>query len=352
MIIRIVFIVMCTAVWVLQPSVCVAEFPPPVPNTLHDLTILPAMVKDLSAEERELVDEYRRHYLRVVDLYRNIKMVTEKKHYGRDGMRHRLLTYRSHGAEHLRMDAEWLGEDGNATGQKRVRLARPEGYLIAEREASTAEFTIVGTHPSFDLGAEMVSTYIFQWAPHNVYVQPAHWYFFSNWVHNRFADFRITKVTIEQRGEVELVSFYVSGEGKASGRARDGEFVFERSNGWVVRQYQWGHAQMDSEDDIVRHGSFEYSGSFDGVGLLRKGRYWNTIGPEQREETEREFEVVEIVPGPVPLDEFSPEALGIVRPGRQRVDRTRTLVGLLIGGGLITLYLVLRYRESFTRQTV
>ena len=312
----IVTLFMCTAVWVLQPSVAVAEFPPVVPKTLHDLTILPAMVKDLSPEERELVEEYRRHYLRVVDLYRNIEMVTEKKHYGRHGVRHRLLTYRSHGDEHLRMDAEWLGEDGNPTGRKRVRLARPEGYLIAEREASTAEFTIVGTHPSFDLGAEMVSTYIFQGAPHNVYAQPTHWYLFTDWLYNRLVGFQITKVTIERSADVELVSFYLIGKSKRTGRDRELVVVLDRSNGWVVRQYRWGHPQMDSEDDFVRHGSFEYSGSFDGVGLLRKGRYWNTIGPEQREETEREFEVVEIVPGPVPLDEFSPEALGIVRPGR------------------------------------
>ena len=134
MIMRILCVFLCSPVWVLQTSVSATEFPPTVPKTLRYLTILPAMVKDLSAEERGLVEEYRRHYLRVLDLYRNIKIVAEQKHYRRDGLQYSLLTYWSNGGHHLRMDDESLCP---LVLRSRIRVLRQMRRLSFVRQRRT-----------------------------------------------------------------------------------------------------------------------------------------------------------------------------------------------------------------------
>lgn len=357
MIRRVILVLVLSGSFILLTSLFADQTKPLMPTELDELAIRPSMVDGLTAEQRELVDEYRRQYLEVVRLYRNIKMVAKSKDFilgqtaeSGEPFARSVLTYRSNGGTHLRMDEQWLDGDGTANGRKLVRLARPQGYLAADRPNKASEFTIFETHPSFDEGENAISGYFFQWAPHSVSAQPAHRYLFSNWVDNLFEGYRITKVTVDQEVDAELVSFHVSGKSKLrNGRESEHKFVFDRSKGWVLAAYRLGFAQIASDDEYVRHAEFEYSGTSDGIGLLSGARYWIAVGPQGEEQTEREFEVVEVVPGPVPLREFSPEAIGIGRPGRQRVDRIWTVVGLLIGGGLIALYGFLRRRESLAR---
>jgi hypothetical protein len=331
-----------------------------VPKRLDDLTIRASMVEGLSQEERKLVEEYRRQYLQIVDLYRNVKIVAKRMEHRRirgkkhqepsTSVRHSLLTYRSNGGQYLRMDDKALTSEGVPAGPTTVTIVRPEGYLRAKKDNEGSAFTVFDLMPCFDEGEDVMSGWLFQWAPHTVYAHPAHWYFFTDWLYETADDFRIKRVMLEQRNGAEVVTFHTSGKSKQNGRDVTGLFTFDRSKGWVMTDFRWGWAELNAERDSSRHGSFEYVGSYDGIGLLSRAEYWHEIGPQQRMGAQRRFDVVEIVPGPVPLEEFSPEALGIRDLGLQRSNWTWTVLGLLVGGALIIVYLILRRRESLARK--
>jgi hypothetical protein len=336
------------------------------PKSVSDLSLRAEMVLDLSPEERSLIEEYRVQYTRLVEFYRNIKMVARWKDYvprskaetprlkDQDEAapyRSTKVTYRSNAGDFLRMDFEPLTPDGASTGPVRVRLARPEGFLTATKAPGESSFAIDFLDPSFYEGENLIGGAIFQWSPHSVESQPLHWYFFSDWVHQRFIGFRFTQVTVEQREERELVWFHVAGRAKSNGSELVGGFCFDRSNGWVLREYEWGfHPEKEAHRGFVQHAEFEYSGKLDGIALLNHARYWTDSLWQQKVFLKHEFDIVQIVPGPVPLEEFSPEALGIRHLGRHRSNWTWTVLGLLVGGALIIVYLVLRRRESLARK--
>lgn len=324
------------------------------PKSVGDLSMRSEMVQTLTVDERSLIEEYRIQYIRLVQFYRNTKMTARWKDYtsakaqdSGTAFQYTKVTYRSNAGDNLRMDFEPLTPEGDATGRVQVLLARREGFLTAIKEPGQSSFAITQLIPSFEEGEDRMGNAIFQWAPHSIKRLPAHWYFFSEWAHRIWNDFRITRVTVEQRDERELVWFQVAGRAKSNGSEWVGRFCFDRSNGWVLREYEWGyHPEKEAHRGYVKHAEFEYSGELDGIALLNRARYWTDNLWQKKVFLEHEFDVVQIVPGPVPLEEFSPEALGIRHLGLQRSNWTWTVLGLLVGGALIVVYLVLRRRES------
>jgi hypothetical protein len=311
---------------------------------------------DLPPEEMELLQEYRPYYERLKRFYNNMEMdvihresdsPAYQSEENPEGKRATRLVYRANAGEFFRIDEAQLNiDDESPTGRLVIRLVRPEGFVVVRRNTPDAPLAVTGWSDNRDRGVALLSSYMFQWSPYSMYVMPMESFVFHQ---PAFAEtYKIEEVTAHEDGGERLVTLTVRSIMKRSGNEWQGSFVFYRDRSWALKELSWGYANPTEPSDVVRNTQYEYDGMNGQFPLLKRVEYWQEFGPDRRVGVKEVFEVQGIEPGPVPIEEFSGEALGF-RVGTQRPKLVTNLIGLLIGVFLLALYFILRRRES--RQT-
>ena len=311
----------------------------------------------LSPAERELLVEYATSYERLVSIYDNIYIEAIRRVWetGGNGPRREILTsltYRANGGAFFRMDAVPLNpQDNSPIGKATVNIIRPrEGLVVAERARMGSPFAVTGLTPSGHKG--LWADYYFQEAPYTAFGLDL------KFVVLKRPDFlknpRIEAIVSRSEGTERFVSVDVGGVGIRSGRDWHGHFVFFRDRNWALKEARFGLAKLVAPNDDNHACRCEYQVTDAGVPLLKRAECWFEVGPTRACVSAKRFEVREIIPGPVPEDEFSLAAIGIQLGGDGAAHRISRLIGvlstLLLLLAVVVIWLRFRNRISRTRR--
>jgi len=343
------FVVCSLSFWIFVPLFFLS-----VANQIH--ADLREIASDVSPEELKLLEEYRTQYPKIKECYNNIRMdAVHRTSYFRhlktpgnpEGKEATRLVYRANGGEYFRMDDIDLDRTSELpTGGKLVRLVRPEGYATLHRNTADKPLAIRNLDPRQKEGVTDLSGNIFQWAPFSNYVVSLKWFILRK-PHGFATSYKIEKVETSEAGDAELVTITTHAIMESGDADLTGRFVFFRNKGWVLKEYFWGHIDPpDSGEFYSRKASYEYEGEYNGIGLLKRVDYWEELGPTRRKDRVESFEIVNVEPGPVPLDEFTLEAITLSDVAPQRNNWTTRLYVLLAGVACIAIYVVLRRRSE------
>lgn len=323
----------------------------------------------LGSEELALLNEYEEQYQKLKNFYDNIYLeaistefeprVTSEKNAAEINAPTtcKRLIYRSNGGQYYRMDRSGYSPKRRSLGAMlKVALVRPEGYLSVQRDSSERGFAVSNITPSVDQGLSDLSMYRFQTAPYTMYGLPIEWFLLRE---PRFlSSYQITRVDTHKKGADELVTVEMTGLGKSEGKLNDkskspeykATFVFHRDKMWALKEYSSGPRfpelaiKKDPENEYhTRKGKLQYISTDSPV--LKHVEYWweNGSGMKTGFET---YDIIEAKSGPVPLEEFTLEAISMADVASHRNNWTTRLYVLLAGVACIAAYVFLRRRNE------
>lgn len=279
----------------------------------------PKLAADLPTEEQKsLLAEYRRNYDRQKEFYGNARMVVIRRESNipayrdgknPDGRRTVEFVYRARDGKFLRLDETILDiRDESRRGATTVWGARPEGHLVAKREAPDRPF--VPMTWSLARGE-------FEWAPYFNFVGTAQRQVFER---IQGAKGQVVEINAAQEDGERVATVTVRAifdNGDTSTR-----LVLYRDRAWAVKEATWGDPNLRKPGDSVRRCQCEYKGERDGIPLLTRVVSWMEVGPERRRVNIQEAEIRDLQVGAVAEEEFTLEALGLGSDGQPATSQT------------------------------
>jgi hypothetical protein len=120
---------------------------------------------------------------------------------------------------------------------------------------------------------------------------------------------RLERTTDEQGAALATLHYERHRKVKGKPAASYGWLTFYPDRCWALREHSWG--TKDPNERRIRT-LLDYAGDEEDVPLLKRAEYWDERGPPPRKRSlVQTFEVTELVPGPVPANEFSLAAFGL-----------------------------------------
>ena len=244
----------------------------------------------LSRQEQGLLEEYRADYERLRQCYDNIRMeavrrtsliTANQSEENPEGVRQIRLVYRANGGALYRMDGISLHfRDASPIGGTVIKLIRPEGYVVAERDGPDKPFVISEWTGDREQGLNSISACVFQWSPYTLHVFPMKWFVFGepDWL----KDYRLDKVVLHEEEGESLVTITAQGITTLRDKKWRGSFVYYRDRCWALRRFSSVVFARDrafvEPDDYSESSIYEYEGSHEGVPLLKRLEHWREQG--------------------------------------------------------------------------
>jgi len=297
-------------------------------RTLSILALIVIFHNNAFAENkpnRELIDVFLREYpaaaAKLEGFYSEVQMRVQVKEIREEG----LPPYLVREQQYIRQgdlfrfinDIQQTDRSGESRGDRSVTVANPKFSFRLARRPDQKEYDVqeVASHASIVESLPLAYKPLF--APMSYFE-----YRIVDFI--KEPEFFITNAIQENNRERKFVK--IEWEYHPPEIHQRGYFLFDPSQFWALQEYRnlrWqGNTSEPTDSFSLVRGLVHYQGSFDGFPLIHSFRQWVEFHGAKSDKVVndkpvqiKDYEVLEIKPGPVPEEEFQLSAFGLPNAG-------------------------------------
>ena len=318
------------------------------------------MFSELSFEERALLQEYQRNYLRLKDFYENVTIETRGERFSLprsaggvfpptpsatlELTRSGEMIFLSNGGDFLRMDSAVLDTSSSpGVGANAIVIVTPtEGFRLRQ-SPSSGNYALVAHGKEVGEYLSSFANFLFHFAPFANLGVPLEYRILSDREASRIESVELRS---ELGEDIVVVSRLTDHDGAYSRLT----FQFYRDRCWALKESRYECLMSRDPGETELNVIVErcvYDGEDDGIPLLakytREGIRGNKSTNEETIHRRKVFEIQKITPGAVPLAEFDVDQL-IGRIGEKTTVSRFRIIAMTIGAILVVIGVWLRRR--------